>query len=128
VSGPEPTHSSVLCALADLAETGAKGVLISHAGGRSDIVVVQHRDGALAYENRCPHQGTPLEITPDRFLDRQRRTILCSTHGARFRLADGFCYSGPCQGQMLTPVAIRIVAGRVALAERGETQAQVEPT
>lgn len=117
MSSRPPRDPIVPCTLADLAATGAKGVTIEHDGRRRDIVVVQHADGALAYENRCPHQGTPLEITPDRFVDSQRRTIHCSTHGARFRLADGYCYSGPCRGQALTPVAVRIVAGRVVLAD-----------
>lgn len=104
-----------LCTLADLVATGAKGITLA-AGSRSrEIVVIAHGGGAVAYENRCPHQGTPLEITPDRFLDSERRTILCSTHGARFRVSDGYCYSGPCNGQSLSPVTIRIANSAVWL-------------
>lgn len=105
-----------LCRLDELAATGAKGVSIETVNSRRELVVVAHAGGALAYENRCPHQGTPLEITPDRFVDSERRMLICSTHGARFRIGDGYCFSGPCQGDSLTPVPVMVADGVIRLA------------
>lgn len=72
-------------------------------------------EGVLAYVNACPHIGTPLDTLPDRFLTADGREFLCSTHGARFRLEDGYCVWGPCEGESLTPAPVRVVDGLVVL-------------
>lgn len=41
-----------------------------------------------------------------RFLDEDQRLIQCSTHGALFRIGDGYCVGGPCAGDRLTPVKL----------------------
>lgn len=105
-----------LCTLADLDATGAKGVTLGTLPHVREIVVVQTADGVRAYANRCPHMYSTLETFPDRFLDDTRAHLVCSTHGARFRVEDGFCVSGPCQGYSLEPVAIRIEGPSVILA------------
>ncbi len=50
----------------------------------------------------------PLDPVPDRFLDTKKQNILCSTHGARFRVEDGFCTSGPCYGEFLEAVRAQV--------------------
>lgn len=74
-----------------------------------DVLVVRQGSRVAAYENSCPHVGTPLDWTPDEFLDRTRRYLVCATHGALFRLGDGVCVAGPCQGDQLErwPVTLR---------------------
>jgi nitrite reductase/ring-hydroxylating ferredoxin subunit len=106
----------LLCRLADLDATGAKGVTLGVWPQSRDIVVV--RDGAAvrAYVNRCPHRSTTLETVPDRFLDLERKHLICSTHGARFRIADGRCVSGPCLDLMLEGAAVAVRDGAVYLA------------
>src|SRR5258705_313796 len=44
------------------------------------------------------------------------RHFQCSTHGARFRIADGYCVAGPCQGERLAAVAVTVEDGVVRLA------------
>ncbi len=106
-----------LCSLADIADPGGKGITLNAAdGARREIVVIRRGDEVVAYVNACPHIGTTLETFPDRFLTRDQREILCTTHGARFRIADGYCVSGPCLGLSLTPIAIRLSDGEVELA------------
>jgi nitrite reductase/ring-hydroxylating ferredoxin subunit len=102
-----------LCRLDDLGRTGAKGVTLSD--GR-EFVVAATPEGPRAYVNSCPHQQMPLETFPDRFLNADRTLLICSTHGARFRVADGVCVSGPCKAARLEPVAIAVTDGAVRLA------------
>jgi len=71
------------------------------------VFVIHHRQQFFAYRNHCPHLGTELEWRPDQFLDHAKQFIHCSTHGALFLINDGFCISGPCQGQTLIPVEIQ---------------------
>ena len=105
-----------LCRLDEIADPGGKGVTLEGAGGaRREIVVIRRGEDVFGYVNACPHIGTALETFPDQFLTRDRREILCTTHGARFRIADGYCVVGPCQGLSLTTIAIRLRDGEVEL-------------
>ncbi len=84
----------VLLRLDELEEGAAKGL----DGGLFAV----KKDGRLfAYENRCPHLGTPLEWEEDRFLDADGALIQCSTHGALFTIEEGYCVAGPCRGKSL---------------------------
>jgi nitrite reductase/ring-hydroxylating ferredoxin subunit len=99
----------VLCRLDEIAEGAARGFLIGQGAARLDVVIVRRKDAVRAYLNSCPHQLMPLETFPDKFLNEDGTQFICSTHGARFRVDDGYCVSGPCLGQGLTPLAIEIV-------------------
>ncbi len=105
---------TALCGLHELDATGARGVILPD--GR-DLVVVRTEDGVRAYVNSCAHQGVPLEMFPDRFLDSGRRHLVCTAHGARFRVEDGMCVSGPCLGKRLHAVSIRIRLGQIESLE-----------
>jgi nitrite reductase/ring-hydroxylating ferredoxin subunit len=111
------TGRRVLCALGDLEATGAKGVTLDPLSDPREIVVVQAPPGIAAYINRCPHMFATLETFPDRFLDETRQHLVCSTHGARFRIGDGVCVAGPCLGDGLEPVAVRLEGGDIILAD-----------
>jgi nitrite reductase/ring-hydroxylating ferredoxin subunit len=72
-------------------------------------VIVAQRDGQFfAYLNRCPHLGISLEFQEQQFMDMDREFLLCSNHGALFRIEDGECVFGPCKNQALTPIAIQV--------------------
>jgi nitrite reductase/ring-hydroxylating ferredoxin subunit len=93
-----------LCRLADIPDGGGKGFWFGEDTARFGVFLIRKGDTVWAYANSCPHRGTPLDWLPDRFLARGGRHILCATHGALFRIADGFCVSGPCAGAHLRPV------------------------
>ena len=114
-----PASGTMLCRLDDIAEPGARGFVFGGGTARWEVFVVRHGGRVRAYENSCPHTGTPLETLPDTFLTANGALILCSTHGARFRPEDGYCVSGPCIGDRLAPVAISIDDdGHVRLGDR----------
>jgi len=67
------------------------------------------KDGEIyAYINSCPHIGVELNWQENQFLDSEGELIQCSTHGALFLINSGECVSGPCAGQCLQPVKLRI--------------------
>ncbi len=90
----------VLCRLDDLPDGAARGFAPT-PGGFTGLFAVRQGGEVLVYVNACPHLGTPLDWTPDRFLSADGRRILCATHGAEFRIADGECLRGPCLGERL---------------------------
>lgn len=107
-----------LCRAEEIPEGSARGFRFG-SGAHLRMVLVVRRKGALhAYENACPHMGTPLNFLSDRFFDRGGEHLLCATHGALFRVADGFCVAGPCAGKSLAPAAIRIADDEIVLLDR----------
>jgi nitrite reductase/ring-hydroxylating ferredoxin subunit len=110
-----------LCRIEEIPEGGCREFWFESGAELTGIFLIRRGDTVLAYVNACPHLGTPLNFLPGRFLDLDRdgRFILCFTHGARFRIADGFCIAGPCVGRSLESVAIRREEGVVRLARPG---------
>jgi nitrite reductase/ring-hydroxylating ferredoxin subunit len=107
----------LLCRLAELPESGGKGFWFGDALQRTGIFLLRQGSAVVAYRNSCPHRGTPLDWRPDRFLDPGGRLIQCSTHGALFRIADGFCVSGPCAGASLASVGIELRGDAIYLCD-----------
>jgi len=103
---------TVLCRIGDIPESGARGFEID---GRA-LFAVHHRGHFFVYENRCPHRGVPLDWMPDQFLDFDRNFIQCATHGALFKIEDGECIAGPCNGQHLVPVGFKLVGDELVLS------------
>tara|TARA_Y100000813_G_scaffold182349_1_gene152012 strand:- start:63 stop:434 length:372 start_codon:yes stop_codon:yes gene_type:complete len=66
-----------------------------------------------AYLNVCPHLGIELNWMPGRFMDSDNLFIQCSTHGALFKPGTGECIAGPCQGDALSALDIRLHDGEV---------------
>lgn len=99
-----------LCALKEIPDGQGRGFALKDAAGRPtrNIFVVRQGRRVHGYLNVCPHAGTPLDFKPDTFLAPDGGTIQCSTHGARFRIDDGACVAGPCNGRGLTAVPIHV--------------------
>jgi nitrite reductase/ring-hydroxylating ferredoxin subunit len=106
-----------LCRLDDIPDGQAKGINWGGGPAREDILVARRGDGAFAYRNRCPHVGTTLDWTPDRFMSADGLHLQCATHGALFRVEDGFCLRGPCAGRSLSALPIRVSDGAIYLDE-----------
>jgi nitrite reductase/ring-hydroxylating ferredoxin subunit len=80
-----------------------------------------------AYLNRCPHAGRQLNFMPDRFLTPDGTLIQCVAHGALFEKATGECVAGPCVGDELRRIPVRVQDGSVVLAEDLDLAALARP-
>jgi len=108
-----PESSFRLCRLDEIPDGQARGFSFGGGTDRREIFVLLRGENLYAYENACPHQGTPLNFLPDRFLDRSGTLFHCTTHGAQFRIEDGFCIRGPCEGKSLRPIRVEIADGDI---------------
>lgn len=99
----------------DIPPHGAKQYSVDLNDTVLECFVVHHQDNYYAYENRCPHVGVELNWQPDVFLNIEQTHIQCSTHGAQFRINDGLCEWGPCVGQSLHPLTLKIQNGNLFL-------------
>lgn len=104
-----------LCALDDIPDGEAKG-FAAPPGDFVGLFAMRQGDVVRVWRNSCPHLGVPLDWAPDEFLDATGTLIQCATHGAKFRLDDGYCISGPCTGESLEPIACAVHDGQVFLA------------
>ena len=104
-----------ICAIHDIPDNGAKGFSIETGSSVVDFFIVRMNDQLHGYLNRCPHTGVNLNWQPDQFLDLDGNLVQCSTHGAQFRISNGYCVYGPCAGRSLTPVTLLQDNGRIKL-------------
>ena len=84
--------------------------LPAHADGTPrEALLLRDEDGCLrAYVNRCMHLSIPLDAGGRNFMSADGVHLQCRTHGARYRLNDGYCVEGPCVGSALEGLAIEI--------------------
>jgi nitrite reductase/ring-hydroxylating ferredoxin subunit len=80
---------------------------------RIDGFLVNDRGQFHAYVNRCRHMPTPLDFIRDQFLSEDGRHLMCYTHGALYEFASGVCIAGPCKGEALYRLPVRVEAGEV---------------
>jgi nitrite reductase/ring-hydroxylating ferredoxin subunit len=111
-----PRPMRALCHLEELADCTSKGFPPATAGF-AGLFAVRQGGAVHVYVNSCPHLGVPLDWMPHRFLSTDGRRIVCATHGAEFRIADGLCLQGPCQGDRLEPIMIQIKDGILLVPE-----------
>ena len=109
--------ASVAAGFSGLGAVMPVGMLSHDAPGGERVAVLAVRRGAqvFAYVNSCPHTGAPLDFQPGRFLSLDKTLIQCSTHGALFRIEDGFCLAGPCAGKSLERAGTAVAGGVVYL-------------
>lgn len=102
----------VICHISDIGEAG-KGLMIKRIvkgdpARELDLFLVTDGGDVHGYFNICPHQGSPLDLKPDVFLDVERKYIQCTTHMAKFQKDDGLCIKGPCVGSKLMKLPIAV--------------------
>lgn len=101
--------------LGAIPDGGSAGFRVPRGCGPLRLLAVRRGGRVFVYVNRCPHTGGPLDWVEGRFLSFDKAHIQCATHGALFRIEDGFCLAGPCAGDALSPVAAKIAGGRVVI-------------
>ena len=110
-----PPAGQRLCAVAEIADPGAKGFRFRADSRLFAGFVVRAGDTLTGWVDQCPHAGWPLGAFDDRYLTRDNRHILCAGHGGLFDLS-GAGVTTPCVGQHLTPWPIEVRDGDVYTA------------
>lgn len=80
---------------------------------RIDAFLINYRGDFRAYVNRCRHMTTPLDFVRYQFFTDDGRHLICMTHGALYDPETGMCVDGPCKGQALYPLPVRIEGDEV---------------
>lgn len=84
-------------------------------------------DGQVhAYLNRCAHVPTEMDWQEGEFLDRDKRYIMCSIHGAVYEPTTGRCVTGMCGRMGLTKIRVEEREGQVYWYPSRDTQPAFE--
>lgn len=110
------TPELLLCQLSDIPDGDAIAVDAVLPDGPENLIVLRQGESVHAYMNICPHAGRRLDWAPGKFL-LKNGILVCAAHGASFQAGDGLCVGGPCRGEHLRAVAVRVEGGEVVLAE-----------
>lgn len=103
----------VLCQLEDIEDGEAKEFSYRNNSEIHDIFIQRMGNDIFAYLNVCPHAGTPLNMETGEFMEKSGKYIMCHTHGALFELENGLCVAGPCNGDRLQAVDIKVKNGEI---------------
>jgi len=112
------TTAQPLCRLGDIPDGGATAIdagLAESQPEASSLILLRRGDAVHAYLNVCPHAGRRLDYAPGQFLLKDQ-TLICAVHGASFNQDDGLCTAGPCRGEHLTRVPVRVEGDGIFLA------------
>ncbi|GLQ50274.1 Rieske (2Fe-2S) protein [Dyella flava] len=105
-----------LCRLDDMPDGEAIALDVLLPEGEESVIL--HRQGGQvnAWLNICPHAGRRLDWAPGKFLI-SKGMLICAAHGASFNVDNGECIGGPCKGESLRGVPVRVELGEVLLAD-----------
>lgn len=108
----------VICDSAALAD-GGKGVrfTLERHGETVSAFVVRYGGRVHAYFNSCAHVPVELDWLEGEFFDKSGLYLICSTHGATYEPATGYCIMGPCKGQHLVALKVAERGGKIYLLE-----------
>jgi len=87
---------------------------VGRVGGMQRNIFAVRRNGQIhVYLNCCPHAGALIDHIPGRFFAPDGVHLRCGMHGALFRIDDGVCVDGPCEGAALQRVLSEVRDGNV---------------
>jgi nitrite reductase/ring-hydroxylating ferredoxin subunit len=111
-----PEQGTELCALTEIPDKGAKEVVFGEGYDCFRVLLLRSGEDVLAYRNRCAHVHIPLNYEPDLFHVLDGEVLMCAHHGAMYRIADGVCFDGPCEGASLSPIPVAIRGDTVVMS------------
>lgn len=111
-----PAPGALLGPLAAIPETTGREFVFGRGKAAFSMFVIRRGGAAWGYLNICPHFSLPLNAHADAFLNPAATLIRCTMHFAEFRIEDGVCVSGACEGCRLDPVPLAVRDGVVYIA------------
>jgi nitrite reductase/ring-hydroxylating ferredoxin subunit len=100
--------------LDEIPDGGATAIDAMLTDGEESVILLRHGEQVHAYLNICPHTARRLDYAPGKFLLKSD-TLICAVHGATFNQGDGLCVAGPCRGEHLRAVVVRVEDGEIYL-------------
>lgn len=111
-----PAPGTDLCPLDEVPEATGREFVFGRGKAAFSMFVVRRGMQVWGYLNICPHFSLPLNYRANAFLNPEATLIRCTMHFAEFRIEDGCCVSGACEGCFLDPLPLSVQNGRIMIA------------
>ena len=105
-----PAAGTALMSLDAIPDGQGREVAFGPEHDELSMFIVRRGAAVFGYVNVCPHFSLKLNYKRDQFTTRDGGEIMCSMHYALFRIDDGMCIEGACEGRALDPVPLEITA------------------
>jgi nitrite reductase/ring-hydroxylating ferredoxin subunit len=112
-----------VCREEDLRDGTVRTVALGYDHDGLPIMALLLRDengDIVAYRNLCRHLPVPLDGGTGELLSEDGAHLICGTHGATYRLQDGYCVEGPCEGLALQRLYVREDRGELYVSDSPE--------
>jgi nitrite reductase/ring-hydroxylating ferredoxin subunit len=116
-----PIKHPVLCSVNQITELKSKKVILKRGKETIEVFIVRFKGKFHAYVNRCKHISLPLDWGDNDFFTSDGEFLMCKNHGAIYAPDSGTCVAGPCAGQSLEAIPIRVVKGKILYIEPSST-------
>lgn len=104
-------------ALSDLEPGAIVPVQVLYNTRDITALALKHDEEVAVYLDLCPHNKIVLSQTGD-YLSEDGSRLMCETHGATFKLQDGSCDRGPCEGDTLAKIPFELTKDVVRIAKQ----------
>jgi nitrite reductase/ring-hydroxylating ferredoxin subunit len=111
-----PQPGTELGPLAEIPDGGAREYTFGRGKSAFSMFVVRRGGRAWGYLNLCPHFSLPLNYRAGQFLNEDGSLIRCTMHFAEFRIEDGRCVAGACEGAALDAIDLDVRDGTLRIA------------
>ncbi len=114
-----------VCREEEMREGVVRTARLGHDDDGLPIMAMLLRDesGAIvAYRNLCRHLPVPLDGGTGELLSEDGMHLVCGTHGATYRLHDGYCVDGPCEGMALQQLYVREAGGDIFVSDAPDSR------
>jgi nitrite reductase/ring-hydroxylating ferredoxin subunit len=115
-----PAAGTRLAPLADLPDRRGREFVFGRGHAAFSMFVVRRGDLVRGYLNLCPHFSLKLNQRGEEFLNEDASLIRCTMHFAEFRIDDGFCVAGACEGSFLDPVPLHVADGQLVIGDHAD--------
>jgi nitrite reductase/ring-hydroxylating ferredoxin subunit len=110
-----PALGTVVAPLDAIPDGRAREFVFGRGASAFSMFVVRRGEDVRGYLNLCPHFSLKLNQRGEEFLNESGSLIRCTMHFAEFRIDDGFCVAGACEGRFLDPVPLHVANGQLVI-------------
>ncbi len=109
------SDQQIIFPMDDIAEPGARSFSLTGPQGEIQGFVIRFAGEIRAYINSCPHARVTLNWANEKFFDYDYNFVQCSMHGALFDPLSGYCIWGPCVGESLSALPVKVVDKKIII-------------
>lgn len=107
-------HTGLVVAEAhEIAHATSRTFVLTCGTKKIDGFVVNFHGKFYAYVNRCCHIPMRMDWIENEFFTRDKRLLICPTHGASYDPTTGLCLDGPCPGEYLETIPVSVKGGQI---------------